>query len=160
MRNNKGFSFVEIVIVVAIMAIASAILAPQLMKYVEKSRLSTDAQVCSTIKTCVNTAMKNDEIWYDSSYWGAGKFKIYIRLSDDGSKMLIKGLKDGEDTAEELRKLIANLNNPKQSGMNSYLVEVEAVEKVKDGKTTRSIGHIHVETSDYHFENNSDTPIY
>ena len=42
--NNKGFSLVELIIVIAIMVILVAVLAPQYLKYVEKSRVSTDTQ--------------------------------------------------------------------------------------------------------------------
>ena len=37
--NNKGFSLVELIIVVAIMAILIGVLAPQYIKYVEKSSI-------------------------------------------------------------------------------------------------------------------------
>ena len=40
--NNKGFSLVELIIVIAIMAILVVVLAPQYLKYVEKSRESAD----------------------------------------------------------------------------------------------------------------------
>lgn len=40
--NNKGFSLVELIIVVAIMAVLIGVLAPQYLKYVEKSRESAD----------------------------------------------------------------------------------------------------------------------
>ncbi len=40
--NNKGFSLVELIIVVAIMAVLIAVLAPQYLKHVETARQSAD----------------------------------------------------------------------------------------------------------------------
>lgn len=40
--DNKGFSLVELIIVIAIMAVLVGVLAPQYLKYVEKSRVATD----------------------------------------------------------------------------------------------------------------------
>lgn len=45
--NNKGFSLVELIIVIAIMAILIVVLAPQYLKYVERSRNSTDLQTAA-----------------------------------------------------------------------------------------------------------------
>lgn len=53
--NNKGFSLVELIIVIAIMAILIVVLAPQYLKYVERSRNSTDMQNVTTIKSAIET---------------------------------------------------------------------------------------------------------
>lgn len=42
-KNNKGFTLVELVIVIAILALLVGLLAPQYTKYVEKTRKAADA---------------------------------------------------------------------------------------------------------------------
>lgn len=55
--NNKGFSLVELIIVIAIMVILVAVLSPVFTKYVERGRKSTDIQSASEIATAVQTAL-------------------------------------------------------------------------------------------------------
>lgn len=49
MKNNKGFSLVELIIVIAIMAILVGVLAPQLMKYIEKAKITSDEELLDAI---------------------------------------------------------------------------------------------------------------
>ncbi|MBD5096954.1 MAG: type II secretion system protein [Lachnospiraceae bacterium] len=62
--NNKGFSLVELIIVIAIMAILAGAIAPALIRYIDKSRKSNDVSAAKTIKTAVETAMAN-EVTYE-----------------------------------------------------------------------------------------------
>lgn len=68
MKNNKGFSLVELIIVIAIMAILVGVLAPQLIKYIEKSKVSADTQAADSVHTAVLTAMMDPEVVNLSSY--------------------------------------------------------------------------------------------
>ena len=49
--TNKGFSLVELIIVIAIMAVLVGVLAPQFLKYVEQSRKSKDIQTANSLQT-------------------------------------------------------------------------------------------------------------
>ena len=60
--NNKGFSLVELIIVIAIMAVLIAVLAPQFLRYVEKSRLQRDNSAISEIANAAKVAMANETI--------------------------------------------------------------------------------------------------
>lgn len=47
--SNKGFSLVELIIVIAIMVVLVGLLAPQYLKFVERSKISTDMQNADAI---------------------------------------------------------------------------------------------------------------
>lgn len=55
-RNNKGFSLVELIVVIAIMAILMAVLAPVFSRYIDTARQSNDASMVSSVVTACQTA--------------------------------------------------------------------------------------------------------
>jgi type IV pilus assembly protein PilA len=63
--NNKGFSLIELIIVIAIMAILVAIIAPNLTKYLGKSKKNTDKknadEIASQIQTSISDYESQDE---------------------------------------------------------------------------------------------------
>lgn len=59
-KNNKGFSLVELIVVVLIMAIIAVALAPQVMKWVGSSKTSTDVSNYDTLFENIQIAMTED----------------------------------------------------------------------------------------------------
>ena len=53
MKNNKGFSLVELIIVIAIMAVLVIVLAPTFLKFVEKGRETTDMDNVTMVKEAI-----------------------------------------------------------------------------------------------------------
>lgn len=59
--NNKGFSLVELIIVIAIMAVLIGVLAPQYIGYVKKSKVSTDLQNAESLATKIAVVLADGE---------------------------------------------------------------------------------------------------
>lgn len=61
-RNNKGFSLIELIIVIAIMAVLIGVLAPIMVKYVEKANITSDQQMLDAIYQATVYAMADADI--------------------------------------------------------------------------------------------------
>lgn len=60
-KNNKGFSLVELIVVVLIMGIIAVALAPQVMKWVETARDNSDENTAKDIKAAVQIAIADSQ---------------------------------------------------------------------------------------------------
>ena len=61
--NKKGFSLVELIVVIAIMAVLVGVLAPALMSNVEKSRAQKDVSAMSEVTNSVELALADESIY-------------------------------------------------------------------------------------------------
>lgn len=60
--TNKGFSLVELIIVIAIMAVLVGVLAPQYIKYVERSRESADIDNAQAVISAIQVYATDDTV--------------------------------------------------------------------------------------------------
>ena len=58
--NNKGFSLVELIIVIAIMAILVGVVGTQVIPYLENSRKAKDTQIFSAWNTAAVSAYSTE----------------------------------------------------------------------------------------------------
>lgn len=90
--NDKGFSLVELIIVIAIMAILIVVLAPQYLKYVEKSRLAADQTTIVEYINAMQVLASDPEVSLDST-------KEYSIKSDSDGKIKV---------SDELKNLLVS----------------------------------------------------
>jgi type IV pilus assembly protein PilA len=71
-NGNAGFSLVELIVVIAIMAVMVAVLAPSLLQYVERSRAQKDDSAMGEVTNAIQLALSDqdiyDEVLYYTSY--------------------------------------------------------------------------------------------
>lgn len=80
-ENNKGFSLVELIVVVLIMAIIAVALAPQVMKWVNNSRESADANNYDSLYANVQLAL-TDKTAYEKVIADTGKTVVLVISTD------------------------------------------------------------------------------
>ena len=127
-KNNKGFSLVELIVVVAIMAVLVAVLAPTLLRYVEKTRVQKDASAVSEVVQAVKIALADEDINKATS---SGD-KVVIVDSEDATE-----LSTGNNTSlsTELGKTIGTV---KFSSANADDVTI-TIEMDEDGTPTLTV---------------------
>ena len=56
-KNNKGFSLIELIVVVLIIGVIGIALAPQVMKWVDTSKINTDVNNAESLQSSVQAAL-------------------------------------------------------------------------------------------------------
>ena len=146
--NNKGFALVELIIVIAIMAILIVVLAPQYLKYVEKSRVSSDQATIVEYINAMQVLAADPDVSLDN---GAAK-NYAISNSTDKTKITVSSkLKDeliAQGMLDETAATGANLQSTayQEANLDVYL-EYDATKKVwnvKAGGNVETSGQIKV----------------
>jgi len=125
--NNKGFSLIELIIVIAIMAVLIAILAPNLTSWLGKSKVSTDRDNAKKIENVIDVALQglaSEELTLNaSSMYEDGLISGIISAANSGTSLDPEGVFE-DNIKDGLNKMLDStgaLKTPKQgSGYNFY----------------------------------------
>ena len=145
--NNKGFSLVELIIVIAIMAILVGVVGTQVIPYLENSRKAKDQQVLSSWNTAAMSAYSNAAAKIDATQ----DYKITITAGNPCSAVVTPTAAAGKDSIENYFKELTNIDTYNISKMESKagkaITKVE-IDITADGNITTTTTC----TGDYKFD--------
>lgn len=130
-KENKGFTLVELIIVIAIIAILVAILVPNYVRYVEKSRWNNDQNQMETLIGEVNTAI-TETMEDGKDVFVSGKSSGTITVSKSADLAIQQNV-FSTDFTSTLTKTDAKLTN------NNSKVKLKNNGKHGSGSTTYTI---------------------
>lgn len=82
--NNQGFSLVELIIVIAIMAVLIGVLAPQFIRYVERSRVQKDRSAIAEVENAIEVALASENIYQEVSAITTATVTVPVAISRAG----------------------------------------------------------------------------
>lgn len=143
LKNNKGFSLVELIIVIAIMAVLVGILAPQYLRYVEKSRLSADNDYIDSVRKACESIAADPSIDL-----AAEKYTITIsNATGSGASVSVASSNANSNTTlySELSKIVTTtgtvLKSKTYAGASSSGSSPQIILDLSSGNTTIAVGN-------------------
>lgn len=98
--GNKGFSLVELIVVIAIMAVLVAVIAPTLIGKIEESREGNDLNTLGEVRSAVVNALTDEDIYKAV----VGDNTVEFTISED---LTITGITDTDGKLKaELEEII------------------------------------------------------
>ena len=103
-KKNGGFSIVELIIVVAIMAVLVGVVGAQVIPYLENSRIAKDEQILSGYVTAGMSAYS----FHAESAPTEGEMRVIIDQAAGGGSFDKYRCDEAQDIADELQFLIGS----------------------------------------------------
>lgn len=125
-ESDKGFSLIELIIVIAIMAVIVAVIAPNLTRYLGSSRKAVDKRNLDEIHqqalNCIADAVTGDPA-------------VDVIIGEDGTKVAEYEVKYNASTGITAITANANANSGFASMLSVYLKDATTKSKVDNSKT-------------------------
>lgn len=128
-RKRRGFTLIELVIVLAVMGIIALIAIPSLAGTKEHFKLKADDKSCQTIERATNVLITDETIKEGTSGSVEVVFKPDETISLE-SKLTVKGKAitpaDKDNIEKAIKEVLAGIKKPQVKGADRYVITLKA----------------------------------
>lgn len=129
-KDNKGFSLVELIVVILIMAVIAVALAPQVMKWVGTSKENTDKNNIGQIESAVNAGVADYMAQNNTAKVPVATFTV-----GESGLEVVGTITDSAEKGKTLKELIEEAMNGKypkvqQDGTKKFQIVITETGKV------------------------------
>ena len=120
LSKNKGFTLVELIVVLVILAILAAILVPTLLGYIDRARSEKDFSTAQAVRVAVQAEVDelygkgNDDVkWSDVSAKEADIFELVGADADNKLDGQTLKLESGTVSSNQVQEIVVSIGGKK-----------------------------------------------
>lgn len=124
-KNNKGFSLVELIVVIAVMAVLVGVLAPAYLRYVDKAEAQKDVTAVGEVVEAIKIAAAEEDVSDE-----LGSTKVTVTIADETA--IAVNPTSADDLLEEIKATVGDQIDFSSSALDEQTVTIEVTQNDTD----------------------------